>query len=90
MVIIHVIWTKKVVPIFCLFVRLFVRVITYGHINEKGENKHTIWLKHFLIKFFVPHFFTPLHIFFFFDDLFLSPPFLFQTFFDFSVFNIRA
>ena len=29
----------------CMFVCLYVRVITYGHINEKGENKHTIWLK---------------------------------------------
>ena len=53
MVIIHVIWTKKVVPIFCLivriivrlFVRLIVRVITYGHKNEKCENKYTIFLK---------------------------------------------
>ena len=26
-VIIHVIWTKKVVPIFCLIVRLIVRII---------------------------------------------------------------
>ena len=57
MVIINVIWTKKVIPIFCLivrlivrlfvrlFVRLIVRVITYGHKNEKCENKYTIWLK---------------------------------------------
>ena len=53
-VIIHVIWTKKVVPIFCLFVRLFVRlivrVITYGHKNEKCENKYTIWLKLYTFK----------------------------------------
>ena len=57
-VIIHVIWTKKVVPIFCLivrlivrlFVRLIVRVITYGHKNEKCENKYTIWLKLYTFK----------------------------------------
>ena len=34
----------------CVFVCLYVRVITYGHINEKGENKHTIWLKLYTLK----------------------------------------
>ena len=46
-VIIHVIWTKKFVR---LSVREYVRVITNGHKNEKGENNCTIWLKLYTFK----------------------------------------
>ena len=50
-VIIHVIWTKKIVRLSVrLSVREYVRVITNGHKNEKGENNCTIWLKLYTFK----------------------------------------
>ena len=49
-VIIHVIWTKEVLSIFCLMVDLCLRIITYGHKNEKRENKYTICLKLYTFK----------------------------------------
>ena len=57
-------------------------VITNGQKNEKCENKHTIWLKLFLMIFFcTPTFFLPPSLFFFkFLMIFYYPNFFFRLF----------